>query len=311
MGQYDVRVWLQSMPSESKELLSSEPKIRYVSSHRDGQGNPVLRSWDLAGGEYLRLRYSDGMEFILDRKGTRIWAAWPNTLAMEDASVYLLGPVLGFVLRLRGITCLHASAVCVEDKAIALVGPAGAGKSTTAAYLSGMGYPVLSDDVVALSDQGGSFIVQPAYPCLRLWPSSVNILYGAPDRLPRLVPKDPTWDKRFLKLAEDGQEFQIKPLPLAAIYLLAERSDGLSAPFVECIVTSEGLIGLIANTYANYLLDASMRAQEFETLSRIAQTVPFRRITPHTSPALLSKLGGVIVDDFKRLAESRYTLTAS
>ncbi len=36
----------------------------------------------------------------------------------------LLGLILGFVLRLRGVTCLHASAIAVRDRAIALLGPA-------------------------------------------------------------------------------------------------------------------------------------------------------------------------------------------
>ena len=36
----------------------------------------------------------------------------------------LLGLILGFVLRLRGVTFLHASAIAVRDRAIALLGPA-------------------------------------------------------------------------------------------------------------------------------------------------------------------------------------------
>ena len=40
---------------------------------------------------------------------------------------------MGFVMLLRGIVCLHASAIAIDDEAIALLGPAGSGKSTTAA----------------------------------------------------------------------------------------------------------------------------------------------------------------------------------
>jgi len=122
----------------------------------------------MARQAYFKLHYSDGTEFIIDRKGTEVWCVWPDTLTLEDAVVYLLGPVLGFVLRLRGITCLHASAISVGDRAVVLLGPAGAGKSTTAAAFAKLGYPVLSDDVLALSDQNTTFLAQPAYPHLHL-----------------------------------------------------------------------------------------------------------------------------------------------
>ena len=184
----------------------------------------------LAGGGYYRLLYSDGTEFIVDRTGTRIWATWPDTLTLEDMATYLLGPVLGFVLRLRGITCLHASAVAIGDQAIAFLGTAGAGKSTAAVAFAERGYPALSDDVAALSDQEHTFFVQPGYPLLRLWPSTIATLYGPMDTLPRLTP---TWDKRYLDLTQNGYRFQQEPLPLAAIYILDERRPDPTAPFPD------------------------------------------------------------------------------
>ena len=138
-------------------------------------------------------------------KAPRSGLRWPDSSTLEDAATYLLGPVLGFVLRLRGITCLHASAVAVGDRAIALMGPANAGKSTTAAGFSRMGFPVLADDIVALSEPDEILRVQPAYPQLRLWPESAAFLYGSADALPRLTP---TWDKRALDLTQNGCRFQ-------------------------------------------------------------------------------------------------------
>src|SRR5215469_301127 len=66
-----------------------------------------------------------------DQAGAEVRARWAAASTFEDAVTYLLGPVLGFVLRLRGRTCLHASAVAVGGQAIALAGSSGAGKSTT------------------------------------------------------------------------------------------------------------------------------------------------------------------------------------
>src|SRR5690348_16585408 len=102
---------------------------------------------------------------------------------------------MGFVLRLRGALCLHASSVAVGDSAVALVGLPGAGKSTTAAAFACAGFSVLSDDVVALADEGPQFYVHPGYPRVNLWPDSVQELFGSEDALPRITP---TWDKRYL-----------------------------------------------------------------------------------------------------------------
>ena len=305
----DVYVWLQSMPPRMKEMLAGAGDAWYVSPFLDEKGEPVLTAWTLAGGEYFRLRYSDGTEFLLDRKGTEIWSTWPETLTIEDTAVYLLGPILGFVLRLRGVICLHASAICVNDQAIALVGPAGAGKSTTAAAFAKLGYPVLSDDVVALSDDRNSFMVQPAYPLVRLWPTSVNMLYGLPDALPRLVPGNSSWDKCYLDLTEKNYNFQQRSIPLAAMYLIGDRCDDRAAPFTEEVPANAGLLAMVANTYANYLLDKPMRAQEFELLNRLLSTIPLRRVIPHKDPAYLSKLCDVILDDFHRTTNSDFHTT--
>ena len=53
-------------------------------------------------------------------------------------------------LRLRGVPALHASAVAVGGAALAVVGSAGAGKSTTAAARAARGHAVVADDVLAL-----------------------------------------------------------------------------------------------------------------------------------------------------------------
>lgn len=287
----DMRIWLGDMPLWHGHRGVPED-LWYVGGDGDGK-TPTLRVWRVAGGAYFRLRYADGTEFLLDSAASEAWATWPDSSTLEDTATYLLGPVLGFMLRLRGITCLHASAVAVGDRAIALLGPASAGKSTTAAVFSRMGHRVLTDDIVALSERDETLEVQPAYPQLRLWPETVALLYGGADTLPRLTP---TWDKRALDLTTNGGRFQERPLPLAAIYVLAERSPD-PEPRIEGLQGRESLLTLLANTYVGYLLDAAMRGQEFESLGRLVATVPVRRVVPSADPTHIARLCGRIVDD--------------
>jgi hypothetical protein len=232
---------------------------------------------------------------VLDKRGTELWAAWPDTLTLEDTATYLLGPVFGFLLRLRGVTCLHASAVAVNGKALVLLGQAGAGKSTTAAAFARIGYSVLSEDVVAICIQGNDYLAQPGYPLIRLWSDSVQTLFGEPHALPLLTPN---WDKRYLDLTKNGDRFQTEPLPIAAIYYLDERLDDPAAPFVGEFPPGQKLITLVANTYTNYLLDKTMRAREFEILGQLLSLAPFRRITPHIDSERLQDLCQAIIEDF-------------
>ena len=125
------------------------------------------------------------------------------------------------LLRRRGITCLHASCVVVGETALALVGQSGAGKSTTAAALSARGYSVISDDVLPLKEVEDRFYAIPGYPRLRLWPTSVEALYGHREAQPQLAPN---FDKRYLALSPDN--FSFDPLPLKAIYFLNWNSEG-------------------------------------------------------------------------------------
>jgi len=252
----------------------------------------------LALGAYFRLTYSDGTVFVLDRDATRLWATWPPPFVLEDTVTYLVGPVIGFVQRIRGITCLHASAVAVAEKAVALMGAPGAGKSTTAAAFARSGYAVLTDDVVPLHPHGDSFLVHPGYPRVCLWPVAVQALCGAPDVLPFLTPN---WPKCYLTLGGESHRFHTAPLPLSAIYLLGERTSDPRAPWVEPVPAAAGMMALVKNTYMSYLLDKERRAREFDLLGRLLERVPLREVRPPAAPPLLPQLCEVIVEDFRAL----------
>ena len=306
----DVRVSFGVLPEWFDALEPHQVETTYVTDYAGACGTPALVFSRLHGGKFYRFSYADKTEFVVDHNGREIWSQWPEPLTLEDASTYLLGPVMGFVLLLRGLVCLHASAIVLDGRAIALIGPAGAGKSTTAAAFAAREFNVLAEDVVTLDDSPAdrlgdcseSFLVRPAYPCIRLWPASAATLYGSGSALPALTPN---WDKCYLDLTRDPvletTRFENAPRPLAAIYLLGERRDDSEAPFVAPLDRAEALMSLVANTYATKLMDKHMRAREFGLLSRVLERVPLRRVTPHTDLARLSNLCETILSDFNSL----------
>lgn len=290
----DVRLSFGSLPAWLNDVTATQIETSYVAEYKSECGEPALRVFRVLDGNYYRFYYADQTEFLIDRSGTEVWAQWSTPLTIEDTATYLLGPVMGFVMLLRGIVCLHASAIVVDDEAVALLGSAGSGKSTTAAAFSTRGYSILAEDVVTLDDRGDHFLVRPGYPCIRLWPASVKALYGSETYLPKLTPN---WEKCYLDLKH---QFHGDALPLAAIYHLGERRHEATAPFVETLGPAEGLLSLIANTYATKLMNKAMRAREFELLTRVLNNVPLRRVTPHADPARISELCDRILTDFQR-----------
>jgi len=274
----------------------AEETLWYVSELCDENGNPALKIWKRNNtGEY-RIDYSHGLTFHLNASLTDISICCAAPMEKDDVVDFLLGPVLGVVLRLRGVVCLHASAVAFEGKAIAFMGVPGAGKSTTAALFARRGHAVLSDDIAALVERDRSFCVLPAFPYLNLWPEMMQMLTGA--RGP--VSESPAVDKLRVPLESSDPKFQREALPLAAIYVLAERSADSRAPFIEILPPQAALMTLVANTYGNTILDSTMRAHEFRVLGQIAESLPIRSLVARDGAAQLARLYDLVCEDRAR-----------
>ena len=270
----------------------------YVDRERTVAGEPALAVDRAPSGSYYRLRYADGFEFAVDDTGTQVWGRWPESQTDADALAYLLNPVLGFVLRLRGVTALHASAIVVDDGAVVIAGPSGAGKSTLAAALAARGCPVLADDIVALGDHEGGLVAYPAYAHLRLWPESGALLFGSSDALPPLTP---TWEKRRLDLDQPGYRMQTEPTPLRAVYVLAPRTDEHDAPRIEITDQSSALLSLVTNVYSAAIPLTAARGHDLTVLGQLVRDIPVRRILPHADPSRLGELCDTLVADVRRL----------
>ena len=293
----DVSITIGDLPAHLREAAHDGAESIFVTDDSGDAATPNLRVTRIGDGAYYNFAYADGTRIVVDACGTRVWAINAEGATVEDTATYLLGPTLGFVLRLRGTTCLHASAIAVGGKAVAFAGPAGAGKSTTAAAFACRGIPVLTDDVAPLRDRDPCFEVEPAYPRLRLWTDSAESLFGSREALPRITP---TWDKRYLDLNQSQFRFRQQPLELAAIYVLSPR-EPRTAPLVEKLDHRQALMALIPETYSTRLLDTAQRAREFDLLARLVERVPVRRLTPCADFSAIPTLCDSILRDLRRV----------
>jgi hypothetical protein len=236
-------------------------------------------------GRVFRYGYADGTAFVIDAVEHRVWGWTPPGQTIEDTAVYLIGPVLGFLARVRGVLCLHASAVVLGDMAIAFVGPAGQGKSTLAAAFATAGVPVLTDDIAALTPTHDGHAVEPGSSQVRLWPESTPVT--ADDReLPRIAPD---WDKRYVDLTRGPYSFAERAVSLDTVYLLEDA--GQSPPFIRGLSEADAILSLVGNTYANYMLTPRQRAEELFAIGSLVDRVPIRTLGV---PAGLDALPSVI-----------------
>jgi hypothetical protein len=274
-GAVDVTVFLHEPAGVTSVPGSPQGAPWYVSPEHGDAGVPWLTVWRLPDGDF-QMVYGEGAWFYVEARGTTVRASWRAPLTDVDVATYLLGPVLSLVMRLRGTVPVHASAVAVAGHAALFVGEAWAGKSTTAAAFATRGYAVLSDDIVPLAMHDGLLMASPSYPRVSIWEDTTAGLFGSADALPTF---SQTYPKRYLDLAERGFVFQDVSTPVGVIYILGDRDPALEAPRFGALSPRAALMGLVGHTYGGYLLDAPMRADEFDFLSDLVGRVPIRSLS--------------------------------
>ena len=276
----------------------SSDHVWYSSDYLDAAGAPVQRAaLNQRDGSYW-LRYSEGAAFRIDGGARCVDAWWVDPLTDADAVTYLLGPVLAFLLRLRGRVPLHASGVAIDGSAVLFAGTAGAGKSTTAAALASLGHPLLSDDVVPLADVDGGPAAWPGYPRVSLCDDAAQALFAAGDEFPAF---SPTYRKRYLDLETAGLAFQHVPLPVGQVVVLAGHTPG-PAPAVRPLGPREALVALLPHTYGTYLIDMGMRAREFHVLARLVEAVPVYEVRFAAGVETIAAQSAALVAQLRQMA---------
>lgn len=293
----DIKITLGSFPDGLLRNNNQSAELYYLDQGFENSASPHLVVNTIENGKYFHFRYDAGVEFICDKQATTVWGEWDESLNLNDIVGYLLGPILGFLLRLRGVTCLHASGIVVDGKALALVGTSGAGKSTLAAAFAAEGYTILTDDVMPLEFKQDILHAVSGYPHIRLYPKSFKNLKGIPNELPELMSN---WDKCYLDLTTTSYQFQHGSVPLKIIYILDWSTDNAPENVkINPVVPSAAVSLLAANTYRNELLNSEMKSSEFLFLSRLASLIPMKKIQPVDDIATIPDLLEAILSDIQ------------
>ena len=272
----DIYFRFVSDPSPNPAGNGPVEAIWYESYLRDENDQPLLKIWRNNLENSFRIEYSYGLAFEVDSTISVVNVSGAEQLSNTEFSSFLLGPVLGILLRMKGLTCMHASAVTFRGKSLVFAGVEGAGKSTAAAIFAKNGHRVLADDIAVLDQSDGAFSVRPGCPILNLLSDSAGWLRG----FEMASAPEVEVEKQRIVLDESDLRFQKEGLPLGAVFIL----DRTEPPrFIERLSPREALVGLATETYANRMLDTEMRAAEFVVLGALVKSVPVLRMNPRAT----------------------------
>lgn len=248
------------------------------SRHRTPAGQPLWKLYRLANCYVLH--YPDCITYVI--AGNRISYELIDMAQPEWIQIYLLSSVIAFWLELSGMLVLHASAVALPRGVVGFVASSTGGKSTLAAAAVAAGHPLVTDDLLALHDQGQQLHVQPGFPAMRLWPSTAAHFLPDWQALPRV---DHKFDKRWTPIGAGGWgKFCPESQPLAALYVPQRRAGDVPNLAIEIVplAMGEAVIELVRHSFAAWLTATSrLEARRLPFMSRVvAQTPVYRLVYP-------------------------------
>jgi len=249
---------------EGAELTPDWASVRY---QRSTEGDWYRVSYDYNGHIADFGISADGREIIVHAGDGEADAEVANLIE---------GPILARATRLAGRPCLHATALALDGRAIALMGPSGVGKSSLAWALIEQGCGLVSDDMVGITHGAEGPMAHPGRTCLRMWPDSVRRL-GVGEGLAAVL--FPTTTELAKIGVRDPGRGDRPPLPLHAVYRLSPRRADLRRAVIEDLPPGERLAELAANLHGMIAPGRTQRQSELALLAKVAAHTPIRSLT--------------------------------
>jgi hypothetical protein len=194
-------------------------------------GTPGDPEEDRVGADEASLTLEGGTRLELDRAAGRATYIHPSPEPPPPDEIEhpLLAPAGTIFARWLGREVYHAAGVVVNDRAWAIEGMPGDGKSTLAAHLATLGHPVLTDDALVID--GRTTFAGPR--CIDLREESLELLPA--DDLPltscrgetrqrlRLAPVPPTAELGGWVFLEWGDDLEVVPMGVHSLAWIVIR----------------------------------------------------------------------------------------
>jgi hypothetical protein len=273
-GAPDVEFSLKAEGVQTTELF---PDRVFLGTIRNGAGRPSITVSRVKEGQLLECENgSKGAAFFLSQNWGTIECYPAPGMSRQDIECWLFGLVLAYLLQRRNIFSLHGAAVECHGKAIGFLGNNGYGKSTLAYFFLRKGHRLVTDDVLALVDQGTHFMALPACPSMNLWPKTMTELGSENVNLSTSELKEM---KARLSLRSTDSLFSRSEVPLDRLYLLSPIQEGYGNRVeISQVSPSLGLRELFRHTRAGSVLGMDDQKRLMQFFGRLSSTVSIRQL---------------------------------
>ena len=218
------------------------------------------------------LRFPDLADFSVSLDGQTVTAHPVAGVSHQTIDHLYQNQVLPLALSRQFKLVLHASAIEIENFAVAFMGVSGQGKSTLAASFATSGHRFLTDDGLQLEKGGDGYFIQPSHPSIRLWDDSRQALM--PETAQTAPPVDFTPKSRFL--ADDEVAYCEEARPLRCLYFLGEGdTDTVS---IEPVSGRDAMIELVRHSFLLDIEAREMLMHHFGQLTELARIPMFFRL---------------------------------
>lgn len=247
------------LKAEFKEfIVSSLPKVAMTTEETSISGG---FQWRVKGGDVLL-----GKALLSDTNLLKI--DYSREFGQQATIDAFLHPLLARVLRYRGATGLHGSAVSHQGFGLVFLGESGQGKSTLAQAFVQKGARFLSDDVAFLRhDEERGWRVQAGATGLRL-------------ELPTPKAKR-VFSLHALDQPEHSVKYELDCLDSSrdgSLDVILVLSSGTRTSMSEVLEPKERLIELLRNRFSTSLLSAVAKERDLRQLSKVAEEVRVLRL---------------------------------
>lgn len=202
----------------------------------------------------------------------RLWMRENRPIDPLEVVSFLVSPSMPLWLRAtQRLLPLHAAVVSMGDKAVAICGLSGAGKTTLALRCRKRSFAIIADDMAAIDWNSG--LVHHGAAFSRIDPQQFAMTEegGATRRSPRLP-------KYLLDTSQHPYWSNPRPLPLAAVFVLSGFQDDQTV-WVEQVPELEAGITLNANlTGEMFPPTRDERQAGFSAAMAVAKQVPVYRL---------------------------------
>lgn len=264
-----IKIHLKKLNPSSEDLIFKGDNFRITT-----EGIYLL--WDDIG----TFKISSGSEITVDSI---------NDVDERELRKCILGPSLAILFFQRGLLVLHASAVNINNYAVAFVGYAGSGKSTLASYLNHNGHPIVTDDVLVIHHDDPQPQVIPGFPQLKLSREVIKNTFQIKETS-HFISKT---NKMFIPA---NGFFNKSPLPLKHVYVL--KTDEKIG--IDLLNPRDSVIELIKHSYCLPLFNNSEKSKNLSQCAKLSKNIPIKRLRVNRSFKLLPQIIDLLKSDINK-----------